>query len=120
MNKVKINVVRIFALIALGFLIKGIFQEDLYLNVYERLLLKLIFLGVPMYFLVTYWSKAETMYDEYRRELRKEELELSNSELGKNKNKPIYIEKQSSSITRTIMLIAAIATIIGTLIGILK
>ena len=118
MNNIKINVVRIATLILLGVILKIVFREDPVLNVYERLLIELIFLGVPFFFAVRYWSKAETMHDEYKKERKREELEQYNSEFKKyDSNK---IRGKNSTISKIIILIAAIATIIGTLVQILK
>ncbi len=114
MNTVKINVVRIFALIGAGICLKLAFQEEPFIDG-TIILAKLLLSIIPFWILVYFWSKAETMHSEYQRKLKKEQGKLSKNRPEKENAKYVYIEKNKFGIGQLIIILAAIATILATL-----
>lgn len=111
MNTVKINVVRILALIGSGICLKLALQEEPFIDI-SIIFAKLLFGVVPIWVVAYYWSKAETMHSEYQREIKKEEQSLSENKTENENIKYIYIEKKKSGIGQLIIILAAIATIL--------
>lgn len=112
MNKIKIIVARLLTLLALGLCLKLIFQKEPFID--ESIILaKIIFGGIPILVVAYLWSKAESMYSNYQREIRKEK----NIYIDK---KVEYVFRKKSGIKEIIIILAAIASIIGLIIQLTK
>lgn len=123
MDTKMISIVRVFGIIAIVLLLYLVNTESY--GDPSIILFKLIFCGGGMFIVGFSWVKSEYMRSEFKRkekEIERDRYSYNNyHKIGNQNSKDIYIiESKGNNFKYIIMLIAALATIVTTILSLIK